>query len=68
MGMSGYVMDIEEAFWGTVSKIIKESEHVNEAMIRAVDLSKPMVPYMSVSDIEDGVSEMWNDFWSEHQQ
>ena len=68
MGMSGYVMDIEEAFWGTVSKIIKECEHVNEAMTRAVDLGKPMVPFMSTSDIEDGVSEMWNDFWSEYQQ
>ena len=66
MGMSGYVMDIEEAFWGTVSTIIKESEHVNEAMTRAVDLGKPMVPFMSASDIEDGVSEMWNEFWSTH--
>jgi len=37
-------------------------------MTRAVDLGKPMVPFMSTSDIEDGVSEMWNDFWSEYQQ
>ena len=61
MGMSGYVMDVEEAFWGSVSKIIEESKNVTEAMTRAVDLGKPMVPFISASDIQDGVGEMWND-------
>ena len=61
MGMSGYVMDVEEAFWGSVSKIIEESKNVTEAMTRAVDRGKPMVPFISASDIQDGVSEMWND-------
>ena len=67
MGMSNYILKEEEVFWDCVENIIKESENVYEAMERAVDLGKPMVPFMTASDIEDGVGEMWNECWSKYQ-
>ena len=33
-------------------------------MGKAVELGKTEVPFMSVNDIEEGVAEMWNEFWS----
>ena len=67
MGMSNYILKEEEVFWDCVESIIKESENVYEAMERAVELGRPMVPFMTTSDIEDGVGEMWNEYWSKYQ-
>ena len=64
MGMSSYILDIEEKFFDTCAGFVKESEHVSEAMGKAVELGKTEVPFMSVNDIEEGVAEMWNEFWS----
>jgi|TARA_B100001287_G_scaffold175455_1_gene147920 hypothetical protein len=66
MGMSGYIMDVEEAYWDQVAEIVKDSEHVSEAMSRAVSLSKPMVPHLETEHVEDSVNEMWNDFWGNY--
>ena len=59
-------MDVEEAYWDQVADIVKDSEHVSEAMFRAVSLGKPMVPNLKAVEIEDAVSEMWNDYWSQY--
>lgn len=66
MGMSGYIMDIEEKFWDKVTVFIKEAEHPSEAMAKAVALGKTEVPFLSVADIEDGVGEMWNEYWAQY--
>lgn len=66
MGMSSYIMDIEENFWGIVSEFVKEAEHYSDASAKAVLLGKNMVPFMDTDDIEEGVNEMWNEFWSNY--
>ena len=65
-GTKSWIMSIEEAYWDQVAEIIKDSEHVSEAMERAVSLAKPMVPFIEVADIEEIVGEMWNELWSEY--
>ena len=66
MGMSGYIMDLEEEFFDTCANFIKEAEDVSEAMEKAVTLGKTEVPFLSVEHIEEGVAEMWNEFWSNY--
>lgn len=68
MGMSNYIMDVEEKCWDAVADIIKECEHVTEAMNKsaAVFAQERLLGYLSVEDIEEGVSEMWNEYWSEY--
>ena len=64
MGMSNYVLDLEEAFWGKVYNKITESEHISEAMSFAVDLGKTEVPSLDAYAIEEVVSEGWDEVWS----
>ena len=66
MGMSSYILDIEENFWGIVADFIKEAEHYTEASEKAVQLAKNMAPFLDVDDVEEGVSEMWNEYWSDY--
>ena len=66
MGMSGYIMDIEDKFWDKVLDKVKESEHISEAMDFAVTLGKTEVPFMDTEVIEDGVSEAWDEIWSKY--
>jgi hypothetical protein len=66
MGMSSYIMDIEENFWGIVTEFIKEAEHPSEAMDKATILAKNMVPFLNTEEVEEGVGEMWNDYWAQY--
>ncbi len=66
MGMSSYILEIEENFWDQVVDIIKESEHISEAIDQAVSLGKWMVPTVDSLTIEEGVGELWNEFWSQY--
>lgn len=66
MGMSSYIMDIEENFWGIVTDFVKEAEHISEASEKAVILAKNMAPFLEVSEVEEGVGEMWNEYWSSY--
>lgn len=61
-----WLMDTEEKCWDKVVDIIKESEHVTEAMNKsaAVFAQERLIGYLSVEEIEEGVSEMWNEYWS----
>ena len=67
MGMSGYIMDLEEEFFDTCADFVKEAEHVSEAMDKAVALGKTEVPFLSIEHIEEGIAEMWNEYWSQYQ-
>jgi len=64
--MKSMIMDIEEKCWDKVADIVKESEHVTEAMNKSVAVfaQERLLGYISVEDIEEGVSEMWNEQWS----
>ncbi len=66
MGMSSYIIDIEEKFWDKVYAKITESEHISEAMNFAVNLGKTEVPFIDAETIEDTVSEGWNEIWSKY--
>ena len=63
MGMSGFILSLEEAYWNSVAEIVKDSLNVTEAMDRAVSLSKPMVPHLETEHVKDSVGEMWSDVW-----
>lgn len=68
MGMSNYILTIEEKCFDQVGDMIGDCEHVSEAMARAIEIFRKenMLGYMSKEDIEDSVAEMWNEFWSKH--
>tara|TARA_B100000575_G_scaffold24030_2_gene16343 strand:- start:5195 stop:5398 length:204 start_codon:yes stop_codon:yes gene_type:complete len=66
MGMSSWILDIEETFFDQVESIIKDSDTFEEARDRAVSLGKPVVPHYSANDIETAVSDMWSEYWSKY--
>tara|TARA_B100001287_G_C22358549_1_gene378646 strand:- start:204 stop:401 length:198 start_codon:yes stop_codon:yes gene_type:complete len=64
MGMSSYILDLEEQFDAKVEDAIKESEHVSEAM--AVAIQHRNLVDMTDDEIEEYVSDAWNEFWSNY--
>ena len=68
MGMSNYIMDVEEACWDRVPDSIGECEHVSEAKKMAMDifLAERMLGVVDIESIEEGVDEMWNEYWSKY--
>ncbi len=65
MGMSGYILDLQEQFDEKVEQAVKESEHISEAMAEAVK-HRDLVAHMTDEEIEDYVSEAWNEIWSNY--
>jgi len=65
MGMSGYILDLQEQFDEKVELAVKESEHISEAMAEAVK-HRDLVAHMTDEEIEDYVSEAWNEIWSNY--
>ena len=62
--MSSYILDLEEQFDAKVEDAIKESEHVSEAM--AVAIQHRNLVDMTDDEIEEYVSDAWNEFWSNY--
>ncbi len=62
------MLDLEEKCWDEVADVISECEDISEAMSKAVDIFKKedLIGYLEADDIEEGVSEMWNELWSQH--
>ncbi|MEC8767775.1 MAG: hypothetical protein VXX23_04215 [Actinomycetota bacterium] len=63
--MSGYSLDLQEQFDEKVELAVKESEHISEAMAEAVK-HRDLVAHMTDEEIEDYVSEAWNEIWSNY--
>ena len=65
MGMSSWIMDLQEEFEDKVADIVKESEHVAEAYASAIKINNEN-NYVNYSDmeIEELVDEMWSEQWS----
>ena len=61
--MKSMIMDTEEQCWDQVSDIIKESKNVSEAIKQAsaVFAQAGLIGYLSVSNIDESVNEMWNE-------
>ena len=64
MGMSNYILDLQEQFDEKVELAVKESEHVTEAM--AVAVKHRYLVEMTDEEIEDYVGEAWNEIWSNY--
>ena len=62
------LMDEEEKVWDKVADVISESEDISEAQSKAIELFKKhdLLGYVDEDMIEEGVSEMWNEFWSQY--
>jgi hypothetical protein len=62
------VMDLEEKCWDQVADAISECEDISEAMSKAIDIFKKedLIGYLDTDTIEEGVSEMWNETWSQY--
>ena len=65
MGMSSYVMDMEENFIDAVSERIGSCEVIDQ-LIDQLEKDKcfNLIAHMSVVEKESYVYELWNDFWS----
>ena len=62
MGMSGWILDNEEMFFEGANDVLHECESFQEF----VGIMKPqmdLVPHLD--NVEEQLSEMWNDFWSD---
>ena len=59
------MLDLEEKCWDEVADVISECEDISEAMSKAVDIFKKedLIGYLEADDIEEGVSEMWQEKW-----
>ena len=62
------LMDEEEKVWDMIADVIEESEDISEAQSKAIELfdSHHLLGYVDEDMIEEGVSEMWNEFWSKY--
>jgi hypothetical protein len=60
-----WIMDLEEKLWDDVSEQIRECATESEAQIYALKLAneRGMLEYIDADAIEEGVGEMWNEFW-----
>jgi hypothetical protein len=65
MGMSSYILDLEDRFCDIVSDAVKSSEHVSEALAVAIK-NRDMVPCFNEHEITEMVGDFWNDFWSKY--
>ena len=66
MGMSSYILDLEDKYWDTVAKIVSESETLEEAEGSAKSLAKTEVPFLDDNAISNGVAFAWSEFWSNY--
>jgi hypothetical protein len=64
-----WVMDLEEQFWDKCVDFVKNNDTVADATADAVKYNKDDNMYLSIdeTDIEEGISEMWAEYWSKYQ-
>jgi hypothetical protein len=65
MGMSSYILDLEEQFDTKVLEAIKESEHVSEAVAEAMK-HRDLVAHMTDDEVEAYVEDGWNEVWRDY--
>ena len=66
MGMSNYVMSLEDQFFEAAAEVVMECENFEQFR----DVMKPqfdLVKHMSVREIVDTLTEIWNEYWSYYQ-
>ena len=65
MGMSSYILDLEEQFDTKVESAIKQSEHVDEAVAEAMK-HRDLVAHLSDDEVTEMVYEGWTEIWSNY--
>ena len=65
MGMSGYILDLQEQFDDKVEEAIKQSEVIEEAVAEAMK-HRDLVSHMSDDEVVEYVYEGWNEIWSNY--
>ena len=65
MGMSGYILDLEEQFDSKVEEAVKQSECIDEAVAEAMK-HRSLVAHMTDDEVEEYVYEGWNEIWSNY--
>ena len=66
MGMSSYIMDLEEAFFDKCEEIVKESESIQEAVGNCIKYAKDnWINIHTEEEIESAVDAMWDEFWGD---
>lgn len=65
MGMSSYILDLQEQFDEKVESAIKQSEHVDEAVAEAMK-HRDLVANMTDDEVVEYVYEGWNEIWSNY--
>jgi len=65
MGMSSYILDLQEQFDEKIESAIKQSEHVDEAVAEAMK-HRDLVANMTDDEVVEYVYEGWNEIWSNY--
>jgi len=66
MGMSSYIMDLEEAFFDKCEEIVKESESIQEAVGNCIKYAKDnWINIHTEDEIESAVDAMWDEIWGD---
>ena len=65
MGMSSYILDLQEQFDEKIESAIKQSEHVDEAVAEAMK-HRDLVAHLSDDEVTEMVYEGWNEIWSNY--
>ena len=67
MGMSSYIMDLEEAFFDKCEEIVKESESIQEAVGNCIKYAKDnWINIHTEDEIESAVDAMWDEIWGDY--
>ena len=67
MGMSSYVLDLEDKFIDVeVAEIIKDSDTLQEAQLRAEDKRAINYSFIPSNGLNEKVKEMWDEYWSKY--
>ena len=65
MGMSSYILDLEEQFDEKIESAVRQSEHVDEAVAEAMK-HRDLVAHLSDDEVTEMVYEGWNEIWSNY--
>ncbi len=67
MGMSSYILDLEDKFIDVeVAEIIKDSDTLQEAQLRAEEKRVINYDFIPSTGLNEKVKEMWDLFWEKY--
>ena len=58
MGMSSFIIDMEEKFFSAVQEVIHECETLDE-LYKITDSQRDLVSHMKSDDVDDIIGEIW---------